>query len=81
MDDSFNALIASDDSFELDIDFRYTYTGPVPGDSEGRKPIYGSKLVGNQSPGLVINAFRNSATTFDIYLGFSDGNEETAAFL
>ena len=80
MDDSFMSLIASDDSFELDIDFRYTYTGPVSDDSEGRKPIYGSKLVGNQSPGLTMETYRSSATTFDIYLGFSDGNEETIAY-
>ncbi|MBQ4820613.1 M60 family peptidase N-terminal accessory domain-containing protein [Aquimarina sp. MMG016] len=76
MDDSFQSLIASDDSFELDINFRYTYTST----GNGRKPIYGSKRTGNASAGLVLNAVRNSATTFNIFLGFSDGNFDTAAF-
>ncbi|WP_299216140.1 M60 family peptidase N-terminal accessory domain-containing protein [uncultured Aquimarina sp.] len=76
LDNSFQSLIVSDDSFEIEIDFRYTYTGM----GNGRKPIYGSKLTGNASAGLVLNALNNNATTFNIFLGFADDNFDESSF-
>ncbi|WP_299440136.1 M60 family peptidase N-terminal accessory domain-containing protein [uncultured Aquimarina sp.] len=76
LDNSFQSLIVSDDSFEIEIDFTYTYTGT----GNGRKPIYGSKATSNASEGLVINALKNDATTFNIFLGIADGNFDVSPF-
>ncbi|WP_298516979.1 M60 family peptidase N-terminal accessory domain-containing protein [uncultured Kordia sp.] len=76
LDNTFNSSITSNDSFELEIDFRYTYTGT----GNGRKPIYGSKPTGNASAGLVLNALKIDATTFNIFLGIADGNFDESIF-
>ncbi|MDY8134883.1 M60 family peptidase N-terminal accessory domain-containing protein [Aquimarina sp. 2201CG5-10] len=76
LDNSFQSLIVSDDSFEIEIDFRYTYAGT----GNGRKPIYGSKPPGNASAGLVLNALNNNATTFNIFIGFADDNFDESSF-
>ena len=76
LDDNFKTLITSGDSFEIEIDFRYTYTGM----GNGRKPIFGSKPTGNASSGLVLNALGIDDTTFNMHLGIADGNFDESLF-
>ncbi len=67
-------LFTSDASFEIELDFRYTYTGS----NAGGKPLFTMKKGGTEtSPGFMIT-LRKSATAgkFDVWLNYSDGNWE-----
>ncbi|MGH1386989.1 BspA family leucine-rich repeat surface protein [Kordia sp.] len=73
---SLKTLFTSDASFEIEIDFRYTYTGSLL----GGKPLFAMKQGGTEaSPGFMIT-LRKSAIPgkFDVWLNYSDGNWEAA---
>nr|WP_158231438.1 M60 family peptidase N-terminal accessory domain-containing protein [Gaetbulibacter sp. 4G1] len=74
--ENLKTLFTSDSSFEIEVDFRYTYNGP----NAGNKTLFHMKRGSTEaSPGFMITV-KKSATPgkFDVWLNYSDGNWEAA---
>ncbi|WP_299440134.1 M60 family peptidase N-terminal accessory domain-containing protein [uncultured Aquimarina sp.] len=74
--ENLKTLFTSDASFEIEVDFRYTYNGP----NAGNKPLFHMKQGSTEASHGFMIAVRKSATPgkFDVWLNYSDGNWEAA---